>query len=312
MTIQLLEDAPLSHADLVYPRHAMPVPLEPEAEGPSRDERALRRGIAKGLAGNDFVLRFQPRYPIEGSRISAVDGMIRWQHRRRGAISEQLLMTLAEKARIGGELHRWAIEEGARAISSLPHGIRFGLNVAPFMLRGPGLFDLLHCAVEEFNIVPDQLELSINETVLSTLDDFAVMILAGLYDEGVSIMVSHFGAALGSLTLLSRVPLDGVKLDVGLVRRLPDDIESLAIVRAVIEVAHSMGARVVAEGVETVEQRLVLAKLKCDEAQGPLFGPPIIASDLKRWRGGMRPGRKRTGLGGGLEDVTARSPEVTG
>lgn len=262
--------------------HAMPVIPEPPPAGPVRDQRALRREFARALSGNDFSLRFLPRCLIGTSRLVAVEGVIRWQHRRRGVIPEALLMDLAGKAGMADEVHRWAIMEGAKVLSRLPRGMRFALNIGPHLLRGPGLFENIHDAATEFGITPEQLEFSVSETTLSTLDERALMVLASLFDDGVAIALSHFGESLGSLNLLARIPLDSVKLDASLVRGVPHDPGSVAMIRAVIEVAHSTGARVVAQGVETDEQRKVLAKLRCDEAQGAIAGTALTARELER------------------------------
>lgn len=262
--------------------HTMPMIPEPPPAGPARDQRALRREFSRALLGNDFSMRFLPRYRLGTMRLVAAEGVIRWQHRRRGMIPEALLMGLAEKAGIADEVHRWAIMEGARVLARLPRGLRFALNLGPHLLRGPALFENIHNAVTEFGITPEQLEISISETTLSGLDDAALLVLGGLFDDGVAITLSHFGEALGSLNLLARIPLDCVKLDASLVRGLPHDPGSIAMIRAVIEVAHSMGARVVALGLETEEQRRMLAKLRCDEAQGGIVGAALTARELER------------------------------
>lgn len=250
--------------------------------GSLRDKRALRQEFAKALATNDFSMRFLPRYRIAMPRLTAMEGVIRWQHRRRGLIPEALLMGLAGKAGIAEAVNRWAMMEGARVLANMPRGMRFVLKVGPYQLRGPALFDHIHQATEAYGITPDQLELSVSETTLSALDESALLVFAGLFDDGVSIALSHFGASLGSLNLLARIPLDCVKLDASLVRRLPHDPGSVAMIRAVIEVAHSVGARVVAQGVETEEQRKVLAKLRCDEAQGGIYGVAMTGWELER------------------------------
>lgn len=262
--------------------HTMPVIPEPPQAGPVRDVRALRREFSRALSGNDFSMRFLPRYRIASPRLVAAEGVIRWQHRRRGVIPEGLLIGLAEKAGIADEVHRWAIMEGARVLTRMPRGIHFALTLVPHLLQGAGLFENIHEAVTKFGITPEQLELSISETTLSGLDESALMVLAGLFDDGVAIALSHFGESLGSLNLLARIPLDCVKLDASLVRRVPHDPGSIAMIRAVIEVAHSIGARVVAQGVETEEQRKVLAKLRCDEAQGGIAGTALTARELER------------------------------
>jgi EAL domain-containing protein (putative c-di-GMP-specific phosphodiesterase class I) len=280
--MQTLEYSPELHAGLVYAMHARPAMREPPPAGPARDQRALRREFSRALAGNDFTMRFLPRYRIASPRLMAAEGMIRWQHRRRGVIPEGLLMGLAAKAGIADEVHRWAIIEGARVLSRLPPEMRLALNIRPHLLRGPALFENIHDAVTQFGITPEQLELSISETTLAGLDEQALMILASLFDDGVAISLSHFGESLGSLNLLTRMPLDCVKLDSSLVRGLPDDPGSVAMIRAAIEVAHSIGARVVALGVETEEQRKVLAKLRCDEVQDGNAGTALTARELEK------------------------------
>lgn len=278
-----LEDATLSQADLVHPMHAIPASAalpEIEAASAARDRRALRREFTKAMAGDDFSLRFLPRCLLTTQRFTAAEVVVRWKHRRRGVIPEHMLMTLADKAGIAEELSHWAFLESARVLAGLPRKICFAHTLTASQLRGPGLFDSIHMAMEECGIPPSQLELSISETTLATLDDSALMVLGSLFDEGVAIALNQFGASLGSLNLLSRMPLDYVKLDPSLVRGLSDDPSNLAMIRAVTEMAHTIGARVIAQGVETGEQREILAKLRCDEVQGGIVGPALTAREL--------------------------------
>ena len=278
-----LEDTLAGHADMVHPMLTLPAVL-PETESPSavRDQRSLRREFEKALASNDLSLRFVPRYRIASSRLTAADVVIRWQHRRRGVIPETLLIGLAEKVGIAREVTQWAIIEASLVLARLPTTMRFSLNVTPYQLARPGLVDSLHIAMDRFGILPEQLELSISEKALSRLDEPALLVLATLFDDGLSIALSHFGATYGSLNLLARIPLDCVKLDASLVRGVPHDPSSIAMIRAVTDVAHSMRARVVAQGVETEDQREILAKLRCDELQGGIASPALTAKDLER------------------------------
>ncbi len=285
--MQTIEYVPDTHADLVHPVHGIPsLPQPPRQEPPPaaglRDVRAMRREFARALDGNEFSLRFQPRYRIAAPRLTGIEGVIRWQHRRRGLIPEPLLMGLAEKARCASDVQCWAIGEGMQVLSHLPRGLRFALNLSPSLLCGAALFECVGKTLDRFGLAPEQLELSVNETVLAELDETALMVLATLFDDGVTIALGQFGARLGSLNLLGRIPLDWVKLDPGLVRGLPDDPGSIAMVRAATEVAHSLGARVVAMGVETDEQRKALAKLRCDELQGGIAGAALMARELDR------------------------------
>jgi EAL domain-containing protein (putative c-di-GMP-specific phosphodiesterase class I) len=281
----ILEETSGSHVDLVHAMHTMPAPaILPEVDFPGavRDQRGLRREFVKALSSSDFSLRFVPRFRIASPRLIAAEVVIRWQHRRRGVIPEPLLMGLAEKVGIASEVNQWAIMEAAQVLVRLPTTMRFSLNLTPFQLTSPALVDNINMAMDRFGILPEQLELSISEKALSGLDESALLVLATLFDDGLSIALSHFGATLGSLNLLAQIPLDCVKLDASLVRGVPHDPSSIAMIRAVTDVAHSMGARVVAQGVETEDQREILAKLRCDELQGGIAGPALTAKELER------------------------------
>lgn len=245
-----------------------------------REERQLRRDIISGLSAQDFALSYHLRFGIASPRICALEGVVRWQHRRRGAISEVALMALAEKAGATRELQHWALSSGCAALAGLPDGTRLSLNLTPWQVRNQGLYDSIHAATEEHRVRPDQLELALSEMALESLDDEAQLALAGLFDDGVSLAVSQFGALTGSLTLLGRLPLDRVRLDATLVRRVLLEPDARAMVSAVVTVAHAMAARVVASGVETEAQRKCLAELGCDEAQGPFYGGAVQAGML--------------------------------
>jgi EAL domain-containing protein (putative c-di-GMP-specific phosphodiesterase class I) len=147
-------------------------------------------------------------------------------------------------------------------------------------VRHPGLSDAIDSALRQFDLRPDQLELTLSEAALETLDAEAQLMLAGLFDDGISLAVGQFGSQVGSLTLLSRFPLDRVKLDPGLARRVPEDPDARAVVGATVAVAHAMGAKVVAAGVETEEQRVALAELGCDEATGWFYGKAVPGGQL--------------------------------
>jgi EAL domain-containing protein (putative c-di-GMP-specific phosphodiesterase class I) len=245
-----------------------------------REARHLRREILAGLAAREFPLQFQPRFAIASPRVTAVEGVVRWQHRRRGAISEAALMALAEKAGATPELQRWAFAAGCEALAGLPGGIRLALNLTAWQVRHPGLSDAIDTALRQHDLRADQLELTLSETALETLDPEAQLMLAGLFDEGISLAVGQFGSQLGSLTLLSRFPLERVKLDARLARRVPGDPDARAVVSATVAVAHAMGARVVAAGVETEAQRAALAGLGCDEATGSFYGQAVPGGQL--------------------------------
>jgi EAL domain-containing protein (putative c-di-GMP-specific phosphodiesterase class I) len=245
-----------------------------------RETRQLRLEIVSAIAAKDMALAYVPRFAIASPKVGAVEAVVRWQHRRRGAISEAALLGLAEKSGATAELQRWAFATGCEVLAGLPAGMRMAFTLTPWQVRHPGLFGAIDAALDRNGLRPDQIELSLSETALETLDSEAQMVLAGLFDDGFSLAVGQFGAVMGSLTLLSRFPLDRVKLDAGVVRRTPADPDATAMVAAVVSVAHAMGARVVATGLENEAQRQCLADLGCDEAHGPFYGRPVGEANL--------------------------------
>lgn len=240
-----------------------------------RDGRFLRRDLLGALARNEFEMRFQPRHCMTSHCITTLESSIRLRAGRRGGISEATLIELACQARVLNSLYSWAIASGARALIALAQPIHLSIKAPAAVIGSSILFHCLDHAVTELGIMAEQLEISISETVLAALDDSSLLTLAGLFDEGVSIAISHFGGELASLRLLTRIPVDRVLIDARLIRALPDDPGSMAIARGAVETAHALGARVVASGVETKAQRGALKRIGCDEAQGGLFSPPL-------------------------------------
>ena len=276
VSIDQTSDLPRDEARRLRPGEALAAPSAPAG----RELRQLRREIVGAIAARDMVLAYVPRFAIASPKVGAVEAVARWQHRRRGAISEAALLALAEKSGATTEVQRWAFATGCEVLAGLPAGTRMAFTLTPWQLRHPGLFGALDAALDRNGLRPDQIELSLSETALETLDSGSQMVLAGLFDDGFSLAVAQFGAVMGSLTLLSRFPLDRVKLDAGVVRQLPADPDARAMVAAVVSVAHTMGGRVVAAGVETEAQRQCLADLGCDEAHGLFYGRPVGEANL--------------------------------
>lgn len=218
---------------------------------------------------------FQSRYCIAANCVTALETTIRWQTGQRRGISEAALVELTQKARVMNSYYNWVVSSGAKALLALEQPIRISLKAPAAVIETSILFRSVDHAVTELGLAPEQLEISINDAVLAALDEASLLTLAGLFDAGVSIAISHFGGDLANLRLLTRIPFDCLLLDPGLVRTLPDDRGSMAIVRGAIETAHALGVRVVAAGVETKAQYSALGDMGCDEAQGGLFSPPL-------------------------------------
>jgi EAL domain-containing protein (putative c-di-GMP-specific phosphodiesterase class I) len=249
----------------------------------SRSEAAQRRRLLKDLAEaartGGFSLHFQPRLSLQSGAATGAEALIRWRHPKRGLISPATFIPLAEQTGvitdIGGWVLRTACAEAARWGDR-----RISVNVSARQLSDHALLRQVGAALEESGLVSDRLELELTESMLFDVSVDTLLILSAIRDLGVGIALDDFGTGFASLSMLKRLPLTVMKLDRSLVRDLPENVEDVAIVRAVIETGHALGLTVVAEGIETEAQRAFLAGAGCDEGQGWLFSHPVPADEL--------------------------------
>ncbi len=175
------------------------------------------------------------------------------------------------------------------------HGV-VAVNVSATQLLGGNLLEQIGAALEDSGLAPDRLELELSETILTETDIDTLLTLSVVRDLGVGLVLDDFGTGLASLGMLKRLPLTGLKLDVSLLREIPDNAEDTAIVRAVIAAAQALGLCVSAAGIEHESQRLALTGYGCDAGQGPLFpDTPCPVALRAPPRGVDRAGERRTG-----------------
>jgi EAL domain-containing protein (putative c-di-GMP-specific phosphodiesterase class I) len=214
----------------------------------------------------------------DGGGVTGVEALIRWNHPRRGLLMPADFVTVVEHSELLGEFTRYVLD---RALTIAARWAADGLdvpvavNLSPRSLLDPTLPDDVATLLARHGIRPDRLVLEITETVvmseLAVIDD----VLSTLRAMGVQLAVDDFGTGYSSLTFLTRVTVDEVKVDRTFVQRMVESDEVAAIVKITVDLAHRLGLRVVAEGVETAEQRAELAALGCTGAQGFFFYPPM-------------------------------------
>jgi EAL domain-containing protein (putative c-di-GMP-specific phosphodiesterase class I) len=243
----------------------------------------LRSAVERG----ELTMHYQPQARITGE-IIGFEALVRWQHPQHGMIPPGVFIPLAEESSIIISMGEWIMREACREAASWPNPLQIAINLSPVQFRHGDLPGLVNTVLQETGLRPSRLELEITEGVL--IDDFAraVAILRRLKALGVRIAMDDFGTGYSSLSYLQSFPFDKIKIDQAFISNLEHNPQSATIIRAVIGLARGLELPVLAEGVETREQRAFLAKESCDEIQGYLIGRPLPIEDYAALTGQPR------------------------
>jgi len=238
-----------------------------------REKRALQNDLRSAIGNNELELHYQPQASI-GGQITGFEALVRWHHPHRGLIPPGQFIPLAEEGGLILPLGEWIVRTACREAASWPRPLRIAINLSPLQFQHGDLAGLVHAVLLETGLSPGRLEFEITEGVL--IGDFSrtVAILRRLKNLGVRIAMDDFGTGYSSLSYLQSFPFDKIKIDRAFIANLGRSPQSAAIVRAVIGLGRGLDVPVVAEGVETEEQRAFLAGEACDEIQGLLVGRP--------------------------------------
>jgi diguanylate cyclase (GGDEF)-like protein/PAS domain S-box-containing protein len=241
-------------------------------------EFALRRAVDRG----ELRLHYQPELDLTTREITGVEALVRWQREDGTLIPPGDFIPLAEETGLIVPIGKWVIEEACRQIHSweamggrLASRLRVWVNLSARQLGEPDLVPTIQRAIHDARISPASICLEITESALMQDAEAAAAQLDQLRGLGISLGVDDFGTGYSSLAYLNRFPLDVLKIDRSFVSGLGSDPESETIVAAIIDLAHALGLTVIAEGVETEQQLLVLRRLECDQAVGYYFSRPL-------------------------------------
>lgn len=243
--------------------------------------KALESDLREALAHGELDLHFQPRVEIEQLTLIGAEALLRWRHPVHGDIPPAEFVAIAEETGQIGAIGAWVLERACRAAVGWP-GLTVSVNVSPVQFRYDRLVPLVAEVLERTRLAPHRLELEITESVLLDDRDKAADVLRALKDLGVMLAIDDFGSGYSSLNYLRHYPFDKIKLDRGFLAGLGPMSETRAIVRAVIDLGTALGMTVVAEGVETWDQLLLLRLEQCPEVQGFLTGRPMPEAELTR------------------------------
>jgi diguanylate cyclase (GGDEF)-like protein/PAS domain S-box-containing protein len=238
-----------------------------------RDRRALERDLRSAVANGELFLEYQPQRHRNG-KIIGFEALVRWQHPQRGTVPPAEFIPIAEESDLIVEIGKWVLREACREAASWHDSLQVAVNVSAIQFRRGDLQELVRKVLHETGIPAARLELEITEGVLIENVARAASMLNALKSLGIRIALDDFGTGYSSLSYLQSFPLDRMKIDGSFVASLGRSDRSLAIVRAVIGLAHGLGLPALAEGVETDEQLGTLIREGCDEMQGYLIGRP--------------------------------------
>ena len=257
-----------------------------------RDKRALQQDLRTAIARGELLLHYQPYTKIGGETVG-FEALVRWNHPTRGLISPANFIPLAEESGLIVPMGEWILRAACREAASWPRPLRISVNLSPIQFRQGDLVGLVHSILLETGLEPGRLTFEVTEGVL--IDDFSrgLLILRRLKNLGVRIAMDDFGSGYSSLSYLQSFPFDKIKIDRSFIANLPHNQHSVAIVRAVIGLAHGLGLPVVAEGVESEEQLNFLAAEHCDEVQGFYVGRPQPIAEYSAWVGRAPAGKPK-------------------
>jgi diguanylate cyclase (GGDEF)-like protein len=253
----------------------------PQIETDYAERRFLLHELQSAIALQSFDVEYQPIVAAEGSAMVGVEALLRWTHPTRGPISPSVFIPLAEQSglmsQLGEIVLRRALSDGVRWPT-----LSVAVNLSPLQIRDPWLVDLVAAIMAETGIASSRVVLEVTEGVLIDNPKEAQERLEALRGLGVSLALDDFGTGYSSLNYLQKFPFDRLKIDRAFVASLGSPGNPGTIIQSIVALGHALGMKVLAEGVENDEQRVLLRLAGCDEMQGYLFARPGSAAEIDK------------------------------
>ena len=260
-------------------------PVQDDAQGTVR-RLTLTRDLRQAIETDQLVLYCQPKIHIASGAVCGGEMLARWTHPDLGAISPGEFIAIAERTGLIKPLTYWVVKEAARNLHDFAEkglALPLAVNLSARNLRDPRLIERITGLCTTWGVAPAQMPLELTEGALMEDPENARAVLVRLHDLGFELHIDDFGTGYSSLAYLQRLPVDAVKVDQSFVRKMLTDAGSRAIVRSTIELAHNLGLKAIAEGVEDQATLDLLAEMGCDMAQGFLIARPMAMREFYAW-----------------------------
>jgi diguanylate cyclase (GGDEF)-like protein len=263
-----------------YKRH------DPSMNAAASERLTLTNSLRTALEKREFDIHYQPKTSATTGVVDGVEALLRWPGR---SVSPSVFVPILEAIGLIDDVSTWLLERALRETSHWAHGdeqaIRVAVNVSPLQLRREDFADDVLGALSRAGCDPRRLELEVTESTLMTDPSRAAAILGHLRERGVTVAIDDFGTGYSSLQVLTRLPIDVLKIDRSFVQDLATNERHRLVVQTTITLAQSFGLKTVAEGVETEQHAAVLRELGCDVLQGYWIHRPASAGVIARWLG---------------------------
>lgn len=250
----------------------------------ARAQLQLLHDLRSAVQNDELVLYYQPKFAANSGQVVGAEALLRWQHPEKGLLAPGAFISMAEKSGLIVELDSWVLREACRQLGQwYAEGHQkwcIAVNVSALRLSQPSFVADVKAALAANSLPPELLIIEITETMAMTDVDATVAVLRQLAEAGVSVSIDDFGSGHSSLLYLKDLPVNELKIDRGFVNEIQHGLADEAIITAIVHLGQALGLRIVAEGVETLEQQSFLADMKCDVLQGYLLGHPLPAKDF--------------------------------
>jgi len=252
----------------------------------AQERRRLIKDLRDALPANQFLLYFQPIMEMATGRIKKAEALLRWQHPERGLVSPREFIMVAEETGLINEIGDWVFKEAARWAKrwsgQFANDFQISVNVSPIQFQSGGHFcDEWAAYLRSINLAGNYIVIEITESLLLNAAKGVVYRLLKFRDSGIQVAIDDFGTGYSSLSYLKKFDIDYLKIDKSFVDNLETDVNDMVLSEAIIVMAHKLGLKVIAEGVEAEEQRILLRNAGCDFAQGYLFSKPLPPEEFE-------------------------------
>lgn len=279
-------DLQLVSARLVTAQQELSLTQQLPATARPREPLALEIALKHALATNQLSMHYQPLVDVETRRTVSLEALVRWHHPELGEIPPSRFIPVAEESELILPLGDWILRTVCEQVMRWKNEgiavVPVAVNISAIQLQRQNLWKVVRRVLRETGLPPELLTLELTESLIVSNAQTHIKHLQGLRRDGIRVSIDDFGTGYSSLSYLKQLPIDVLKIDRSFIRNVDVDVKDATIVKAILTMAHGLGLKVVAEGVETAAQLEMLLSHGCEVAQGYYFSRPLAATDCRQ------------------------------